>query len=44
MAEEQATAEQDDLLREQVQQLRTLLAEQQKSIDAFDRLLQTKGA
>ena len=44
VAEEQATAEQDDLLREQVEQLRTLLAEQQKSIDAFDRLLQTKGA
>ena len=44
VAEEQATAEQDDLLREQVQQLRTLLVEQQKSIDAFDRLLQTKGA
>ena len=44
LAEETETTAQTDLLRDQVEQLRSLLAEQQKSIDAFDRLLETKGA
>ena len=39
-----ATTAQEDLLRRQVQEMRTLLAEQQRSIDAFDRLLLTKGS
>jgi voltage-gated potassium channel Kch len=44
VAEEKENAEQADLLREQVEQLRALLQEQQKSIDAVDRLLETKGS
>ena len=43
LADERATTEQTDLLRGQLDQMRALLEQQQQSIDAFDRLLETKG-